>query len=69
MEPNFNKQPNSLLVRYFEKSKRMFRIELLQFLELAEVVKLALTCKRMMHLLDPNKGKVFTDANGEITQG
>lgn len=56
----------SLLVRVFEKKKRMMRIELLQFLEPAEIVKLALLCRKMKELVDPNAKYISTDQDLNI---
>ena len=39
----------------------MMRIELLQFLEFSEIVKVALLNKTFNELIDPNKGYITTD--------
>mmetsp|Transcript_21894 Transcript_21894/g.34002 ORF Transcript_21894/g.34002 Transcript_21894/m.34002 type:complete len:147 (-) Transcript_21894:998-1438(-) len=49
------KQRAAGLVFTFRKAKRMLRIELLQFLQLKEIVKLAATCSEMLNLIDSNR--------------
>jgi hypothetical protein len=44
----------------------MFRVELLQFLKCEEIVKLALTCRKMKELIDPNATILQTDENGDV---
>lgn len=54
MFSSIQEQPYSILVRDFERKQRMMRIELLQFLPAEDVLRLALTCKKMMVVVDPN---------------
>jgi hypothetical protein len=42
----------SPLIKQFKKAKRMMRIELLQFLEFSDIIKLISTCREMYHLID-----------------
>ena len=49
------------LVTLFKKSKHMMRIELLKFLSVEDIVKLALLCKTLNELIDANKKLISTD--------
>ena len=50
-----NVDRKSAFLKMFETRKATLRIELLQFLKLAELVKLSLVCKRLHNIIDCNK--------------
>jgi len=49
-----------------KRSKNSMRMNILQYFDLNELLKVAMICKEFYHLIDPNRGLILTDDNLNI---